>query len=497
MAAEKKTSLDRVYHLVGNAEWRHLLDYLDFLEGFGVIVVLAPEQAGADVCRRALRNHYAKKDRTLHRVRLHLREAPGALGDHLLDHPLPEDTAAIWVDAPEPASATADEPIRELWRLALSALNPRRNPLRRQLSVPLIFAGPMWLQEVFREAAPDIWSIRETVARIEPHSHGINTTELADVNMETSGRSVEGEPGNPEETRQALVKLRRKKVPASHRKEKSAVEAHLLHRLGNQLRRQFQWNEAEDALLEADQLMEKNPRCVEDQMNLFNDLCLLSGAQGNRNRAEHYARKAYETANAHFGQYHRSTLTCRNNLALTLWSLGKHAEAEMEHRAVLDIREHAYGSEDPDTLQSRNNLGIALGIQGKHSEHEKEARTVLAIRERLFGPEHPDTLQSRSNLAVALGAQGKHAEAEKEEREVIAIQKRVLGQKHPDFLRSSSNLAVSLQKLGKLKEAFKFARQARDGRRAVLGVEHPDFESSQKLCERIEVALKEKKKARK
>ena len=165
MAAEKKTSLDRVYRLADNAEWRHLLDYLDFLEGFGVVVVLAPEQAGADVCRRALRSHYAKKDRTLHRVRLHLREAPGALGDHLLDHPLPEDTAAIWVDAPEPESATAEEPIRELWRLALSALNPRRNPLRRQLSVPLIFAGPMWLQEVFREAAPDIWSIRETIVR--------------------------------------------------------------------------------------------------------------------------------------------------------------------------------------------------------------------------------------------------------------------------------------------------------------------------------------------
>ena len=54
------------------------------------------------------------------------------------------------------------------WRHAVGGLNQQRNPLRRKFSVPLILVGAHWLVPVMRETAPDLWSVRSVVVRIEP-----------------------------------------------------------------------------------------------------------------------------------------------------------------------------------------------------------------------------------------------------------------------------------------------------------------------------------------
>jgi len=408
----------------------------------------------------------------------------------LLNDPLPADLGAVWVDAPEPESARDEAPARELWRLALSALNPRRNPLRRRLTVPLVFAGPMWLNEVFQHAAADLWSIRDTIIRIEPPKHDLPAAARAEMKLDSAGGQPEGEPGDPEETRRALARLRNKKVPPSQRMEHCALEARLLHRLGNQLRRDYRWPEAEDALLEAEERIEKNPRSLDDQARILFDLYFLYDDLGRLDRAEHYARKAVDFTNVHYGAEDRRTLASRNNLATTLQDQGKHAEAEDEHRAVLAIREQVQGTEHPETLSSRNNLANTLAAQGKHAEAEGEHRAVLALRERVLGAEHPETLSSRNNLANVLQAQGKYAEAEGENRAVLAIGERAQGAEHPDVFLSCFNLALILESQEKYQEASVFVQRAEMGWRKVLGADHPNSKLAMTSRERIEAKMK-------
>ena len=489
--------LDRVYRLDENAEWKHLLDHLRFLEGFGLILVLAPEQAGADVCRRALRRELAAKDRTLHCHQLRLDESPGALGDHLLQANLTDDTGAVWVSAPEAERPTADAPIRQLWHDALAALNSRRNPLRRHLRVPVIFAGPMWLQDVFREAAPDLWSVRDTIARIEPPKRDLLAEgELRSI-IESTNQGIETESGDPGETRRDLERLEERIATAKDPSQLEILKARLLHRLGKQLAQRYQWDAAEAALLEAEQIIEQRHPSLDDQSHIVFDLAAFFRERGDYSRAEIYGRKAYEFTNAHFGPEDRRTLGSRTNLANALHAQGKYSEAEKEHRVVLALMERVFGMEHLSTLSSQNNLANALNAQGKHAEAEKEHRAVLAVRERVLGEEHPKTLSSWNNLASTLDEQGKHAEAEKEHRAVLAILGRVIGAKHPDYFRSSHNLAVTLQAQARYKEAFEFAQRARDGWREVLGAGHPNSKLATQLCQEIEAELrKRKKKAR-
>ena len=485
--------LDRIYRLEENAEWRHLLDHLRLLDGFGLLFILAPEQAGAEVCRRALQRHFAEKGRSLHAVQLQWQEPPGTLGDNLLHAAMPEDADAVWVSAPETESARHEEAMRKLWREALAALNPRRNPLRRHLRVPLIFAGPMWLQEVCREAAPDLWSIRDTIARIEPVHRNLSSGEEMQASIESSPGERAIETGNPEETRQALTRLRQKTVLESERANLELLKARLLLRLGRQLWQRYEWDEAEAALLEAEQIVEHHHQCLDEQGELLFALGSFLGDLGDFARADRYMRKAYEFTNAHFGAANPKTLSSRNNLANGLATQGKYAEAEQEHRAVLAIRERVLGAEHPKTLSSRNNLANALHAQGKYAEAEQEHRAVLAVFERVLGAEHPDTSSSRNNLANVLGAQGKYAEEEHEHRSALAIRERLQGSEHRAVFHSCFNLAVSLKQQNKLKEALELAQRAENGWKRALGNDHPDYKDSVRLRERIEAAIAKEK----
>lgn len=489
--------LDRIYRLEENAEWRHLLDHLRLLDGFGLLFVLAPEQAGAEVCRRALQRHFAAQGHALQSVQLHLQEPRGTLGDSLLHAPAPEDAGAVWVSAPEAESATHEEPVRQLWREALAALNPRRNPLRRHLRVPLIFAGPMWLQEICREAAPDLWSIRDTIARIEPARRGFPSGGEMQRGIESTQGERIGETGDPEDTRQALAHLREKTVPESEGANLELLKTRLLHRLGRQLWQRYQWDEAEAALLEAEQIVERHHQNLEEQVEILFDLGRFLTDRGDFVRADRYLRKACEFANAHFGEEDPNTLMSRNNLAVALYDQGRYTEAEHEHRAVMAIRERVLGAEHLDTLMSRNNLANALCVQGKYAEAELEHRESLALFERVFGAEHPDTLSSRNNLANALGAQGKYQEEEKEDRSVLAIRKRVLGPEQREVFRSGFNLALNLARQNKLPEALEIAQQAENGHKQVMGENHADYKNSVRLRELIEAAIAKEKAAKK
>lgn len=434
MAPDKPPGLDRVYRLEQCAEWQHLLDHLRLMDGFGLILLLAPEQAGVDVCRQALVAHFAKDERSVHCLQLRHGEPAGGLGQRLLHEAIPPDAAAVWVDAPAPELPSGEYAIRELWRLALAALNPQRNSLRRRLKVPLIIAGSMWLQQIFEHSAADLWSIRDTIARIEPTKQDFQGAAMVGINIGSSTGDPDGEPGDPEKTRMALARLRKRKIAPARRNDQRAIEARLLQRLGNQFRRLFRLDEAEEALLKAAEWIEENPRTLQDEISIISDLAALYRAKGEFDREEFYTRKAYEFANAHFGAESDVTLSGRNNLSGALFRRGNHVEAEQEARAVLEIRQRLQGTDHHDVYRSKWALASIFLMQGKAVEAETVFRQVIPFFERILGVEHEDTLSCRANLATALRLQGKFAEAEREHRSVLEILERSHGTEHPRVL---------------------------------------------------------------
>ncbi len=156
------------YDLATSPDWQALLTHFDLSDGFAFIVLLVPNEEGAEVCRRALSHRLDAEGKKITDVDFstpeRLREIANAL---LLTDPDPL-AGAVW------ASKTISEgdpdyaPWRQAWSRGLAALNQHRNPLRRHFTVPVILVGAPWLQEVLRENAPDLWSVRTLVAWVEP-----------------------------------------------------------------------------------------------------------------------------------------------------------------------------------------------------------------------------------------------------------------------------------------------------------------------------------------
>ncbi len=90
------------------------------------------------------------------------------LSSTLLETQPPSNAGCVWIAAVEPDYGKAYPQWREAWQLAFARLNSHRNEIRRHFSLPLVFVGAPWLQEVMREIAPDLWSVRTLVVRIEP-----------------------------------------------------------------------------------------------------------------------------------------------------------------------------------------------------------------------------------------------------------------------------------------------------------------------------------------
>lgn len=164
------------YNLAASPDWQALLTHFELNEGFAFIVLLVPNEEGAEVCRDALAKRLAASGQEL----LELETTPDRLkeiADALLLTEARPQTGAVWVSRVVSEGSPDYREWREAWRHGVSALNQHRNPFRRKWNVPVVFVGAPRLQEVLRENAPDLWSVRTQVAWVEPE------TPAADANV--------------------------------------------------------------------------------------------------------------------------------------------------------------------------------------------------------------------------------------------------------------------------------------------------------------------------
>lgn len=162
------SAIRRRYGAGAAAEWRRVCSHFALNEGFALVVLLVPDRDGATLCRLTLGNRLRGTGQGILDVPL---AGPSALRrlapDLLALRPAPGH-AAVWVSAAVPGSADDFVAWHRAWRWGLATLNQNRNPLRRGVGCSLVIVGTPDLMPLFREAAPDLWSVRSLVAHILP-----------------------------------------------------------------------------------------------------------------------------------------------------------------------------------------------------------------------------------------------------------------------------------------------------------------------------------------
>lgn len=157
-------------NIAASPDWQNLLTYFDLAgEGFAFIVLLVPDSEWAAACRQALERYLMAYRKKLLAVTFEsAEEFKDELASRLLSLQPGEDTGVVWMEAAVTEVSKEYKRWEEAWRVAAARLNQYRNPLRQQLKVPLLFVGAPWVQITLRETAPDLWSVRTLVVRIEP-----------------------------------------------------------------------------------------------------------------------------------------------------------------------------------------------------------------------------------------------------------------------------------------------------------------------------------------
>ena len=229
-----------LYNLGASPDWQALLSHFGLGEGFAFIVLLVPNDDGADVCRAALNRYLEATGKRVHRIPVTDVADLRNIAHTLLGMAAEPEDGAIWLARAVPDGVPDYAEWRQAWREGVSRLNEFRNPLRRQFDMPVIFAGAPWLQEVLREDAPDLWSVRTLVAWVEPQAVTAATPETRDV-------SKQAEPSSGPDPELALAEANRLRgKPGSE-----LGLARLLYRAGLGFAARYQWREAAQTFEEA------------------------------------------------------------------------------------------------------------------------------------------------------------------------------------------------------------------------------------------------------
>jgi tetratricopeptide (TPR) repeat protein len=433
--------------------WRLLARHLELTDGFSFVVVLAPDDVAIAYLRSRLPEIVGPAPEAVHRVVFDPSAHIGSLAASLLDLELSESTRLIWVDA-DPVDPDRIPQRDGAWRNALARLNRYRNSLQARLHCTLALAVPFSLQPILREAAPDLWSIRSTVLRIEPIGSARVPDEfnrqLPPERVEYDGMGLAGDPAN---TLAEANKIRGK--PG-----RELLLAQLLRRAGRQAYRLLNWDEAIRSLQEAYVLQETYGGDPELRFQIASELAQIFSQLARWDRAQHYCQKALEIAETYFGPTHHNTAVALGILASWLQATNRLAEAEPLIRRALAIDEQSFGSDHPEVATDLNNLASLLQATNRLAEAEPLMRRALAIDEHSFGSDHPKVAIRLNNLALLFKATNRLAEAEPLMRRALAIDEHSFGSDHPRVAIDLNNLALLFKATNRLAEAEPLMKRA-------------------------------------
>ncbi|WP_206069815.1 tetratricopeptide repeat protein [Nodosilinea sp. P-1105] len=259
----------------------------------------------------------------------------------------------------------------------------------------------------------------------------------------------------------------------------SPLLASLYHSLGQALKDQVRYAEAEGAYRQALQRREQQLGADHsDVATSLNNLAELYRAMGRYGEAEPLYLRALAIYEQQLGADHPSVAISLNNLAALYYAMGRYGEAEPLYERSLAIREHQLGADHPDVANSLNNLAELYRAMGYYGDAEPLYERSLAIKEHQLGADHPDVAQSLNNLALLYKSMGRYGEAEPLFELSLAIYEHQLGADHPDVATSLNNLAELYRVMGRYGEAEPLYERSLAIREHQLGADHPDVATS-------------------
>lgn len=380
----------RRYPLAAQAEWRKLLEHFDLATGFAFVVLLVPDSDGAELCRHELQTRLERGGRRLHTIELsgpdELRTLPG----RFLELAFPPEAACVWLGSVVPDYVKDYADWRSAWEFALARLNAYRNPIREHCQFTLIFAGAPWLQEVLREIAPDLWSVRTLVVRIQPAAVSAGQPIASEM---VAVQASDSSALDPHFALQQAEKLRGVSG-------KELALAGLLHRAGKGYAAHHDWSAAKLVLAEALELKQQHGAAPISLITTLNLLATACQVTGQIRRAIQLMDQALGLARQ-VGDLH-AVGTILGNLGIAHFHLGDPKTAVRFHEQALSI-DRARGDRHGET-QDLGNLGLAYRALGDVPGALELYEQALAIDRELGerGGEASD-LGNMGDLFLALG----------------------------------------------------------------------------------------------
>ncbi len=166
-------------------------------------------------------------------------------------------------------------------------------------------------------------------------------------------------------------------------------------------------------------------------------------AQQKYDEAEQLFREALAISERVYGDQHRETATCLDNLATCLRKQGRYVDAVTFCSRSLEVREAILGKKHAHTATSYSNLGFLYRTLGRYEEAQTLLAQSLAIREQSLGTNHPYVAESLDRLAGLCRDLGRYEEAAELCKRGLQIRRETLGDDHPLTAASLNNLALS------------------------------------------------------
>jgi tetratricopeptide (TPR) repeat protein len=250
--------------------------------------------------------------------------------------------------------------------------------------------------------------------------------------------------------------------------------ADALAELGDLLRHQGRYREAEPVFVEALDVLERalGPDHL-DVATPLNNLAVCYKYLARYLDAGPLYQRALTIMEKALGREHADVATLYHNLGGLEHAAGNWARGEPFARKAVRIRRRALGPTHPDVAADMTALAALLDQQKKYREAERLYRKALAIVERAYGPSHLDVAVTLNNLAAVRHARGDSPDAERMYRRALSIETAGLGARHPKVGFSLNNLAVLLQS-DRPEEAASLFRRALAIFRKALGPHHPN-----------------------
>ncbi len=169
-ASDASAAVSDVLGFQGEGEWLRLRRQLELAEGFWLGFLFTPSPAVSALLANRTEMMLRARERSLRRIRPNSPATLCAALAQLFDET--SVAGCVWLEAikVDPPGRYGESPgsWTAAWDDLLLRLNERRERIRRHLGGGLVLVAPLSIKGRARNAAPDLWSIRDLVLEPQP-----------------------------------------------------------------------------------------------------------------------------------------------------------------------------------------------------------------------------------------------------------------------------------------------------------------------------------------